>query len=50
MRPFLSKSDNEEMQSDYRYCLYAVVNHLGSIDAGHYTGILKYRYDKLDVY
>lgn len=39
MRPFLSKTDNEEMQSgDYRYCLYAVVNHLGSIDAGHYTG------------
>ncbi|CAO1426663.1 unnamed protein product [Diamesa hyperborea] len=44
MRPFLSKSDNEEMQSgDYRYCLYAVVNHLGSIDAGHYTAYVRHK-------
>ena len=33
MSPFLSSGDKPQI-GDFRYSLYAVVNHVGSIDAG----------------
>lgn len=31
--------------SDYRYSLYAVINHVGTLDAGHYTAYVRHHKD-----
>lgn len=43
MTPFMSqKKDNH---GDYRYSLYAVVNHVGTLDKGHYTAYVRHQKD-----
>jgi len=39
----LSEADGNSMLnlSDNRYSLFAVINHLGSLDAGHYTAFVR---------
>lgn len=43
MRPFMS--DKNDIYGDFRYSLYAVVNHVGTIDAGHYTAYVRHHKD-----
>lgn len=43
MRPFMS--DKNDVYGDFRYSLYAVVNHVGTIDAGHYTAYVRHHKD-----
>lgn len=43
MTPFMSK--NSETVGDFRYSLYAVINHIGSLDAGHYTAYVRHQKD-----
>lgn len=31
--------------SDFRYSLYAVINHVGTLDAGHYTAYVRHQKD-----
>uniref|UniRef100_A0A1A9VF65 ubiquitinyl hydrolase 1 n=1 Tax=Glossina austeni TaxID=7395 RepID=A0A1A9VF65_GLOAU len=43
MTPFMSDKNNA--YGDFRYSLYAVVNHVGTIDAGHYTAYVRHHKD-----
>lgn len=43
MTPFMSKITNGS--NDFRYSLYAVINHVGSLDAGHYTAYVRHQKD-----
>lgn len=43
MRPFMSKITDGS--GDFRYSLYAVINHVGSLDAGHYTAYVRHQKD-----
>ncbi|XP_058985166.1 ubiquitin carboxyl-terminal hydrolase nonstop [Musca domestica] len=43
MTPFMSEKNNA--YGDFRYSLYAVVNHVGTIDAGHYTAYVRHHKD-----
>ncbi|XP_055908152.1 ubiquitin carboxyl-terminal hydrolase nonstop [Eupeodes corollae] len=43
MKPFMSEKNNP--YGDYRYSLYAVVNHLGTIDTGHYIVYVRHHKD-----
>lgn len=43
MRPFMSNKTNG--MGDYRYSLYAVINHVGTMDAGHYTAYVRHQKD-----
>lgn len=42
MTPFMSKNHEN---GDYRYSLYAVINHVGSLEAGHYTAYVRHHKD-----
>lgn len=42
MTPFMSKNHEK---GDYRYSLYAVINHVGTIEAGHYTAFVRHHQD-----
>lgn len=44
MAPFMS-TKRSDSSGDYRYSLYAVINHVGSLDAGHYTAYVKHQKD-----
>jgi len=39
------KSSVNNISNDYRYSLYAVINHVGSLDAGHYTAYVRHQKD-----
>ncbi|KAF4517421.1 hypothetical protein B566_EDAN005030 [Ephemera danica] len=45
MTPFMShqrnNNNNDAMLGDNRYSLFAVINHLGSLEAGHYTAYIR---------
>ncbi|XP_055385636.1 ubiquitin carboxyl-terminal hydrolase nonstop [Condylostylus longicornis] len=41
MTPFMSQKQ-EDFQGDYRYLLYAVVNHTGTTEYGHYTSYIRH--------
>lgn len=43
MTPFMSHK--HDTLGDYRYSLYAVINHVGSLDAGHYTAYVRHQKD-----
>ena len=43
LSPFMSK--NNDTLEDYRYSLYAVINHIGSITGGHYTAYVRHQKD-----
>lgn len=43
MKPFMSKVNDS--LGDYMYSLYAVINHLGSIDKGHFTAFVRHHKD-----
>lgn len=43
MAPFMSKKSDRF--SDFTYSLYAVINHVGSLDAGHYTAYVRHQKD-----
>ncbi|KAH8372122.1 hypothetical protein KR093_010113 [Drosophila rubida] len=43
MTPFMSEKKNA--YGDFRFSLYAVVNHLGTIDTGHYTAYVRHQKD-----
>lgn len=43
MRPFMSKVNDS--LGDYMYSLYAVINHVGSIDKGHFTAFVRHHKD-----
>lgn len=45
MTPFMSSKKSDNSSGDYRYSLYAVINHIGSIDAGHYTAYVRHQKD-----
>jgi ubiquitin carboxyl-terminal hydrolase 22/27/51 len=50
MTPFMSKINDESSKkkinlADYRYSLYAVINHVGTLDAGHYTAYVRHQKD-----
>lgn len=40
MKPFMSKPNNA--LGDYVYSLYAVINHVGSINKGHFTAFVRH--------
>lgn len=40
MSPFLQHNE-ERKASDEKYDLYAIINHYGSINGGHYTSFVK---------
>ncbi|XP_067613180.1 ubiquitin carboxyl-terminal hydrolase nonstop [Eurosta solidaginis] len=43
MTPFMSEKNNA--YGDFRYSLYAVVNHVGTIDTGHYIAYVRHHKD-----
>ncbi|XP_030372085.1 ubiquitin carboxyl-terminal hydrolase nonstop [Scaptodrosophila lebanonensis] len=43
MTPFMSEKKNA--YGDFRFSLYAVVNHVGTIDTGHYTAYVRHQKD-----
>lgn len=43
MKPFMSKVNDS--LGDYMYSLYAVINHVGSIDKGHFTAFVRHHKD-----
>lgn len=43
MTPFMSEKNNA--YGDFRYSLYAVVNHVGTIDSGHYIAYVRHHKD-----
>ncbi|XP_037933651.1 ubiquitin carboxyl-terminal hydrolase nonstop-like [Teleopsis dalmanni] len=43
MTPFMSEKD--KVYGDFRYSLYAVVNHYGTIGSGHYTAYVRHHRD-----
>lgn len=43
MAPFMSKKSDRFC--DFTYSLYAVINHVGSLDAGHYTAYVRHQKD-----
>ncbi|XP_064545392.1 ubiquitin carboxyl-terminal hydrolase nonstop [Drosophila montana] len=43
MTPFMSEKNNA--YGDFRFSLYAVVNHVGTIDTGHYTAYVRHQKD-----
>lgn len=45
MTPFMSSKNSDKFSGDYRYSLYAVINHIGSLDAGHYTAYVRHQKD-----
>lgn len=47
MQPFMSKQSGvgDGDIGDFRYSLYAVINHVGSLDAGHYTAYVRHHRD-----
>lgn len=34
-----------DASGDFRYSLYAVINHVGTLDAGHYTAYVRHQKD-----
>ncbi|XP_053657819.1 ubiquitin carboxyl-terminal hydrolase nonstop [Anopheles marshallii] len=42
MTPFMSQKNDT---ADFRYSLYAVINHVGTLDAGHYTAYVRHQKD-----
>lgn len=45
MTPFMSKNNDDDGNGDFRYSLYAVINHIGSLKAGHYTAYVRHQKD-----
>jgi ubiquitin carboxyl-terminal hydrolase 22/27/51 len=52
MTPYMSKGSTTDEAgkkkvnlADYRYSLYAVINHVGTLDAGHYTAYVRHQKD-----
>lgn len=45
MTPFMSKNQANDGLGDFRYSLYAVINHVGKLDAGHYTAYVRHQKD-----
>ncbi|XP_058128701.1 ubiquitin carboxyl-terminal hydrolase nonstop isoform X2 [Anopheles ziemanni] len=43
MTPFMSQKNRDT--ADFRYSLYAVINHVGTLDAGHYTAYVRHQKD-----
>ncbi|XP_052869673.1 ubiquitin carboxyl-terminal hydrolase nonstop isoform X2 [Anopheles cruzii] len=43
MTPFMSQKKSDT--ADFRYSLYAVINHVGTLDAGHYTAYVRHQKD-----
>lgn len=44
LKPYIvadSESRNPEQSNDYRYSLYAMSNHYGTMERGHYTAYCK---------
>lgn len=44
MAPFMSNR-KRNLSGEYNYSLYAVINHVGSLDAGHYTAYVRHQKD-----
>lgn len=45
MTPFMAQRNDERISGDCRYSLYAVINHIGSLDIGHYTAYIRHHKD-----
>lgn len=45
MTPFMAQRMKDDRSGDCRYSLYAVINHIGSLDIGHYTAYVRHHKD-----
>lgn len=45
MTPFMAQRIDGRINGDCRYSLYAVINHIGSFDTGHYTAYIRHHKD-----
>lgn len=45
MTPFMARRKDGRINGDCRYSLYAVINHIGSLDNGHYTAYIRHHKD-----
>lgn len=45
MTPFMAAEMDGRLTGDYRYSLYAVINHIGTLDIGHYTAYIRHHKD-----
>lgn len=45
MTPFMARRADGRINGDCRYSLYAVINHIGSLDIGHYTAYIRHHKD-----